>query len=70
MAAEADVESDALLLEFAPLAGVEEGEPRLRVSLWYDGELTRAERLRVVEALRRRFQSALAPTEGSPKLGA
>ena len=54
VAEEADVDPDALLLEFAPVSP-ERGRARINVALWYDGELTSRERNRIVEVLRRRF---------------
>ena len=54
VAEEADVDPDALLLEFAPVSP-ERGRARINVALWYDGELTTGERNRIVDALRRRF---------------
>jgi len=55
VAEEAGVDSDALLLEFAPIEVERGARRRISVALWYDGELTSRERSRVVAALRRRF---------------
>lgn len=55
VAEEAGVESDALLLEFAPVTTERGDRPRIHVAVWYDGDLTSRERTRIADALRRRF---------------
>lgn len=56
----ADVDSDALLLEFAPVDGTRSSRPKINVAVWYDGDLTSKERLRIAEVLRKRFGVAKA----------
>jgi hypothetical protein len=68
IAEEADVESDALLLEFAPLPSVRGAHSWFQVAVWYDGDLTAAERGRIAQALRRRFREPGAEAAASPKL--
>jgi hypothetical protein len=63
IAEEARVESDALLLEFAPLPSVRGARPWVQVAVWYDGDLTATERRRIARVLRRRFR---APRVSSP----
>ncbi len=60
VAEEADVDSDALLLEFAPVLAKRGGRPQINVAVWYDGDLTSKERRRIADALRKRFGVAEA----------
>jgi len=55
VAQEAGVDSDSLLLEFAPLEAKNGGGHRINVAVWYDGDLTSRERDRIAEVLRKRF---------------
>jgi hypothetical protein len=67
IAAEARVESDALLLEFAPLPSIRGARAWVQVAVWYDGSLTSTERLRIARVLRRRFQVSRASTTARPR---
>jgi hypothetical protein len=67
IAEEARVESDALLLEFAPLPSVRGARAWVQVAVWYDGDLTANERGRIARVLRRRFRVSRAPTAARPR---
>lgn len=55
----ADVDSDSLLLEFAPVASKQGTRAKINVAVWYDGDLTSKERRRIAEVLRKRFGVAV-----------
>ena len=55
VAEEAAVDSDSLLLEFAPSDVGAQSRSHLDVTVWYESYLSGAERNRVVSALRRRL---------------
>lgn len=59
----ADVDSDSLLLEFAPVVGKRGARPKINVAVWYDGDLTSKERIRIADVLKKRFGVA----EATPK---
>ncbi len=67
VAEEADVDSDALMLEFAPVAGRRGALKKINVAVWYDGDLTSKERRRVADALRRRFGVARPKPRRAPR---
>lgn len=63
IAEQLDVDPEAMIIEFAPLASGS-GE-RVQVVVWWDGDLTRAERFGLAAAFRDRFQIAAAAAQPS-----
>lgn len=51
----ADVDPDALMIEFAPVTGSKSSQPQINIAVWYDGDLTSKERQRIAAVLRKRF---------------
>ena len=49
-----DVDPEAMIIEFAPVAS--DAEERVQIVVWWDGDLTRAERFGLAAAFRDRFR--------------